>query len=152
MSTTLKKRIQKFIDKRSSLQRAVDWVKKNRISNSGVVVHHKTKDVTPEVTGYLITSLYNAGEKEFACDLASWEMSVQQSDGSFKATDNISYTFDTAQVVRGFLTVLDDMPEVEESLRKACDFVISQIDENGEVLTPSYSAWQQPGGNVLSKS
>lgn len=151
MITSIKGRIQKFVDKRTSLQKAVDWIKNNRIPNSGIAVHHKTKNVTPEVTGYLITSLYNAGEKEFARDLACWEMTVQKPDGSFMAPDNISYTFDTAQVVRGFLSVLDDMPEVESHIRRACDFVVSQIDEKGEVHTPSYKSWEQPGGYVLSK-
>lgn len=146
----LMNRILKFTDKRTSLQMAVDWVKNNRISESGIVVHHKTKNVTPEVTGYLITSLYNAGEKELARDLARWECTVQQPDGSFKAPDNISYTFDTAQVARGFLTVLNDMPELEVNLRKACNFVVSQIDGRGEVHTPSYNAWRVPGGHSLS--
>jgi len=144
-------RILKFTDKRTSLQRAVDWVKNHRIPNSGIVVHHKTKNVTAEVTGYLITSLYNAGEKALACDLARWEMTVQQPDGSFTAPDNYSYTFDTAQVVRGFLTVLDEMPEVEIRIKRACDYIVSQIDEQGEVQTPSYKAWEQPGGYILSK-
>jgi len=147
----LKNYIQKFTDNRTSLEKAIDWVKKNRIPNSGIVVHHKTKDVTPEVTGYMITSLYNAGEKDFALDLARWEQSVQQQDGSFLAPDNISYTFDTAQVVRGFLTVLNDLPEVTENLRRACDFIISQIDAEGEIQTPSYNAWLLPNGKELSK-
>ena len=59
-------RIQKSMDKRSSLQKAVDWIKNHRIPNSGIVVHHKTKTVTPEVTGYIIESLYHVGEKELA--------------------------------------------------------------------------------------
>ena len=151
MITTLKDKIKKMTDSRTSIQRAIDWVKNNRVPNSGIRVHHKTKDVTPEVTGYLITSLYDVGEKELAYDLAKWEMTVQQPDGSFKAPDNISYTFDTAQVVRGFLSVLDDMPEVKKSLTKACDFIVSQIDEQGEVQTPSYKAWRQPGGHYLSR-
>jgi malonyl-CoA O-methyltransferase len=150
-SMSIKNRIQTLMDKRSSLQKAVDWVKNNRIPGSGIVVHHKTKNVTPEVTGYLITSLYNAGEKDLALELARWEMTVQQPDGSFLAPDNIPYTFDTAQVARGFLTVLHDLPEVEPCLRRACDFIVGQIDEYGEVRTPSYDAWRQPGGLMLSK-
>lgn len=147
----IKDRIKQFTGKHTSLRKAIDWVKNNRIFDSGIVVHHKTKNVTPEVTGYLITSLYNAGEKELARDLTRWEMMVQQPDGSFMAPDNISYTFDTAQVVRGFLSVLNDMPEVESHIRRACDFVVSQIDGRGEVHTPSYKSWKQPGGYVLSK-
>ncbi len=139
-----------FSDTRSSLQKAVDWVKKHRIDNSGIAVHHKTNTVTQEVTGYLIPSLYNAGEKGFAYELAKWEATVQQPDGSFLAPDNVPYTFDTAQVMRGFLAVLDDMPQLEGNLRRACDYVISQIDEKGEVHTPSYDTWKLPDGSKFS--
>jgi malonyl-CoA O-methyltransferase len=138
-------------DQRTSLQKAIDWVKDHHIPHSGVVVHHKTKTVTPEVTGYLITSLYNAGEKELAFELASWEASIQKKDGSFAAPgSDVSYTFDTAQVIRGFLSVIDDMPELEGNLRRACDYVDSYIDAKGEVLTVSYDMWKLADGSKLS--
>ena len=151
MLINIKGQIMNFTKKRNSLEKAIDWVKNHRITNSGIVVHHKTKDVTPEVTGYLITSLYHAGEKELALELAHWEMTVQQPDGSFLAPDQISYTFDTAQVVRGFLTVLNDIPEVESYLRRACDFIVSQIDSDGEIQTPSYNSWRLSKGRELSR-
>ena len=47
--------------KRNSLALAIDWVKRNRVEGSGILVHHLSGDVTPEVTGYLIASLDNAG-------------------------------------------------------------------------------------------
>ncbi len=138
--------------RRTSLQSAVKWVKKHRISNSGIIVHHKTKNVTPEVTGYLITSLYNAGEKNLAYELTRWEVSIQKKDGSFAAPGiETSYTFDTAQVIRGFLTVLNDMPEVKPALIKACDYMLTQIDQNGEIHTPSDDMWNLPDGGKLSK-
>lgn len=144
--------IRNLIDRRTSLQKAIDWVKKHRVGDEGIVVHHKTKDLTPEVTGYLIESLYDAGEKDLAYDLARWEMKVQKEDGSFAAPGSkVAYTFDTAQVVRGFLAVIDDMPEVEAPTQKACDFMLSQIDKTGEVHTPSYDIWSLPGGGKLSK-
>ena len=37
----------KSFDKRSPMQKAVDWIKAHRIPNSGITVHHKTKMVTP---------------------------------------------------------------------------------------------------------
>jgi malonyl-CoA O-methyltransferase len=148
---TLMQRIGIFPDRRTSLQKSIDWVKDHRVANSGIVVHHKTKTVTPEVTGYLITSLYNAGEKELAFDLAQWEASIQKKDGSFAAPgSDVSYTFDTAQVIRGYLSVLDEMPELENNLRRACDYVDSYIDSKGEVLTVSYDMWKLADGSKLS--
>lgn len=146
------KKMQNLTDRRNSLQKAVEWVKKHRVGKEGIVVHHKTKNVTPEVTGYLIKSLYDAGEKELAFDLTKWEISIQKTDGAFAAPgSDVSYTFDTAQVIRGFLSVLDDMPEVKPNIFKACDFMISQIDARGEISTPSDDIWSLPGGGKLSK-
>lgn len=138
-------------DKRSSLRKAVDWVKRHRVSKGGIVVHHQTKEVTPEVTGYLIKSLYDAGEKQLAYDLTKWEISIQKPDGSFAAPGvQTSYTFDTAQVIRGFIAVYTDMPEIKPNLHKACDFMLSQIDEQGAIHTPSYDAWSLPNGKRFS--
>jgi malonyl-CoA O-methyltransferase len=142
-----------FKSPESSLEKAVRWVKNNRIPGSGVKVHHKTKNVSQEVTGYLITSLYNAGEKTLALDLTSWEVSVQRPDGSFvgPGTD-VPYTFDTAQVIRGFLTVAQDhLLHMEAPIRKACDFVMSQIEPSGRITTPNADLWALPDGSRLSE-
>lgn len=143
--------LNQLLNKKSALEKAIDWVKKHRVGKTGIAVHHKTKVLTPEVTGYLIESLYKAGEKELALDLAQWEASIQMSDGSFAAPGvKTPYTFDTAQVVRGFLAVVDDMPHLKPNILKACDFVVSQIDERGEIHTPTDDIWVLPGGGKLS--
>jgi malonyl-CoA O-methyltransferase len=142
-----------FESSESSLEKAVRWVKNNRVPGSGIKVHHKTKNVSQEVTGYLITSLYNTGEKALALDLTSWEASVQRPDGSFvgPGTD-VPYTFDTAQVLRGFLTVAQDhLSHMEAPVRKACNFVVSQIEPSGRITTPNADLWALPDGSKLSE-
>ena len=104
-----------------------------------------------ETTGYVIPTLYQFGEKEFAVELAKWEASCQREDGAAAAVDGVPYTFDTAQVIRGFLTVLDDVPELEVNLRRACDYVEGQIAPDGEVRTPSYDLWKLADGSMLSE-
>src|SRR5688500_7983346 len=121
----------------SSVERAVGWVKAHRVRGAGIPVHHKTTNCTQEVTGYLIATLMDVGEEALALDLAKWEASVQKPDGSFAAPDGIPYTFDTAQVIRGFVAVLERSPNLEPNLRRACDYVESQIDANGQVQTAS---------------
>lgn len=138
-------------DKRTPMEKAVQWVKAHIIPGSGVLVHHKDRAVTQEVTGYFIPTLWNLGEQELAMDLARWEASVQRTDGAFTAVDRTPYTFDTAQVVRGFISVLGEMPELEGNLRRACDFVESQIDPTGRVSSPSYGMWKVPGGGAFSE-
>jgi malonyl-CoA O-methyltransferase len=137
-------------EKRTPRQKAVQWVKAHVVPGSGVPVHHKDPAVTQEVTGYFIPTLWRLGERELALDLARWEASVQRPDGAFTAVDGTPYTFDTAQVVRGFLAVVDEMPELEEHLRRACDFVESQIDSDGRVHSPSYGMWNVSGGDAFS--
>jgi malonyl-CoA O-methyltransferase len=132
-------------------EKAIEWVKTHRIPGAGIPPHHKANVAGQEGTGYLIPTLYNWGEKELARDLARWEASVQRPDGSFTGPDGVPYTFDTAQVIRGFLAVLDDMPELEDNLKRACDYVESHIAPNGEVLTPSYDTWKFSDGSMLSE-
>ena len=138
-------------NKKIHLDRAMSWIKKHRIPGGGIVPHHKANVATQEVTGYLIPTLWNAGEKELALELATWEAGVQQPDGSFVAIDGVPYTFDTAQVIRGFLAVLDTLPQVEVNLERACDYVENHIDDAGRVVTPSYDSWKLPDGSFLSE-
>jgi malonyl-CoA O-methyltransferase len=135
----------------SPVQKAIAWVKNHRIPGGGILPHHKHTVATQEVTGYLIPSLYNVGERELAKDLARWEALVQRSDGAFEAPDGGPYTFDTAQVVRGFLAVLDELPELEPNLRRACDYVERHITQEGKVTTASYASWECSDGSRFSE-
>ena len=134
-------------------EKALQWVKNHRLPGNGIVPYNTpTRNIaTQEVTGYFIPTLYNVGEIELAEDLAIWEVSVQRLDGAFSAIDNVPYTFDTAQVIRGFLAVVDDMPELKKNLRRACNYVAGQIAPNGEVRTPSYNYWKLADGSMLSE-
>ena len=131
--------------------KAVEWVKSHRLAGSGIVAHHRTTNVTQEVTGYLIPTLYRAGERPLALELARWEAAVQRADGGFACpTADIPYTFDTAQVARGFLAVLDDLPELEAPLRRACDYVVRHIGPDGEIRNDSDESWRLPDGTTFS--
>jgi len=136
---------------RASADRAIAWIEANRIPGSGIRPHHKSDVETMEVTGYLIPTLKAVGKLELALDLARWEASVQAPDGSFAAPgETVPYTFDTAQVIRGFLSVLDEAPALEGPLRRACDWVVQQIQPDGRVTTPSYDAWKLDDGGTFS--
>ena len=142
--------IKKSIDEKACVQKAIQWVKNNRLPNGGILPHHKEKTATQEVTGYLITTLYNLGEKKLAIDLARWEASVQRPDGAFTDIYDKPYTFDTAQVVRGFLSVLHEAPELEPNLRRACDWILTQIEPNGKINTPDLATWAMPDGSTIT--
>ena len=141
------------ISTKTPVEKAIGWFKNYEIG-SGMTIPHRSKyalPLTQETGGFSIPTLYNFGEKDFARRLAKWEASNQRPDGAFEAVDKIPYTFDTAQVIRGFLAVLDDLPELEDNLRRACDYVESKIATNGEVLHDSYGTWKFPDGSMLSE-
>ena len=129
----------------NSVESAIDWIKTHRIPGAGIPPHQEIKIGYQEVTGYLIPTLYSFREEDLARDFVRWEASVQRPDGAFSATDNVPYTFDTAQVIRGFLAALEEMPEIEDNLRRACDYVDGQVAKDGRVLTQSYDHWRGPG-------
>lgn len=138
------------IDPKQSVQKAIQWVKANRLPNGGILPHHKEKTATQEVTGYLIPTLYHFGEKKLALELARWEALVQRPDGAFTDIKDKPYTFDSMQVVRGFLSVLHEAPELEVSLRRVCDWTLTQILSTGKINTPDLSAWAMPDGSVIT--
>lgn len=133
--------------RKTALDRAVDWIRAHRAPGGGILPHHKQRVGSQEVTGYLIPTLCDIGERSMALEMARWEASVQRADGAFCAPDGVPYTFDTAQAVRGFLAVLDDLPELEPHIRRACDFVVSQVAPDGRVGTPSYAMWRCADGS-----
>ena len=121
--------------------KAIEWLQDNYLINEGIAISSKQKISYPEVSGYMIPTLYNWGEKDLAKKLITWLISQQNKDGSFSAPDGLPYTFDTGQIIRGFVSVLDDCPEVEKPLRKACDWILKQIQTNGQLATPSTRMW-----------
>jgi malonyl-CoA O-methyltransferase len=142
-NTTLKFRITTQ-SKSTSYSKAIEWLKNNRVKSEGIPISSEQHISYPEVTGYTIPTLYQWGEKEVARDLTAWLMHRQNEDGSFSAPDGTPYTFDTGQVVQGFVAALDDLPEVEKPLRRACNWIIAQVRLDGRLHTPSTRMW----GNV----
>lgn len=136
---------------KTSLARAVEWIRTHRAPGGGVVPHHKHAIGSQEVTGYLIPTLWDIGERDMALEMARWEASVQRPDGAFTAPDGTPYTFDTAQAVRGFLSLLDFHPEFEVNIRRACGFILTQIEPDGRVSTPSYALWRCADGSTFTE-
>lgn len=130
-----------------SHQRAMTWFRNNLVPGKGVIVHTRQPVPYPEVTGYYIPTLYDWGETEHARQCMRWLLSVQLPDGAFPAPDGAPYTFDTGQVLRGFCAALPDMPEIEAPMRRCCDWLLTQVDADGRVRTPSTELW----GDIASE-
>lgn len=125
----------------SHLEKAIDWLKNHSLNGKGIIISSKQKTPYPEVTGYTIATLYQWGEKELARRLTRCLIKQQNKDGSFSAPDGTPYTFDTGQVVRGLLAADDDIKGVKESLKKTCNWMLTQMKPSGRLTTPSTAMW-----------
>ncbi len=120
------------------VKRALHWIKANGIPRDSHPPYYKVKSSPTEVVGGLISTLYHWGEKAVAFDVARWEASLQQSDGAFLSPNpRVPPIFNTAHAMRGFLIVVNDLPEIGKNLRQACDYVEKCIASNGNVRFPS---------------
>lgn len=124
-----------------SYERAMGWFKQHMVADKGIIVHTKEPVPYPEVTGYFIPTLYNWGEQELARTCTRWLLSIQLPNGAFPAPDGVPYTFDTAQIMRGLCVAFNDMDNIEASLRNACNWMLTQIEPDGRLGTPSTLLW-----------
>ncbi|MDO9468173.1 MAG: terpene cyclase/mutase family protein [Thiobacillus sp.] len=136
-------------NKKPSHERAMDWFKANMVPGQGIIVHTKQPVPYPEVTGYFIPTLYNWGEPELARTCTRWLMSIQLPDGAFPAPDGVPYTFDTAQIMRGLNAALGDVDGAEASLRRGCDWMLTQVDASGRLKTPSTELWTDIASDLI---
>lgn len=142
-----------FSKQSDSLSRAVNWIKANTVPNEGIIVSTKKRISYPEVTGYLIPTLYKAGERDLASQFVRWLVTVQQPDGSFLGPGRkVSFAFGTGQIIRGLVTGLDDLPELEQPLRRACDWIVDNSSADGRLPIPSdENAWSIGNRGIISE-
>lgn len=127
----------------------MDWFKAHMIPGQGIIVHTKQPVAYPEVTGYWIPTLYEWNEPELARACTRWLLSIQLPEGAFPAPDGVPYTFDTGQVMRGLVAALGDVEGAEASLRRACNWVLTQIEPDGRLTTPSTALWTDIASDLI---
>lgn len=122
--------------------RAILWIRNNTISGNGITVTSKEKVIYPEVTGYYIPSLLQWGERDLAISFAKYLCSIQKEDGSwYDSADREPYVFDSAQILKGLVAIRKIMPEVDDHIIKGCDWILSNMQPDGRLTTPSKDAW-----------
>lgn len=122
--------------------KCLQWIMQNSIQKSGISITSKQHIIYPEVTGYYIPSLLAWGERELAISYANYLCSIQKEDGSWYGSDNQdSYVFDSAQILKGLISIREILPEVDSCILKGCDWLLTNMQDDGRLTTPSRDAW-----------
>ena len=123
-------------------KKAMNWVTANTIDSKGITVTSRKHVIYPEVTGYYIPSLLQWGERKLAIAFAKYLCSIQKDDGSwFDSENKAPYVFDSAQILKGLVAIRSILPEVNSHIIKGCDWILSNMQSDGQLTTPSKDAW-----------
>jgi malonyl-CoA O-methyltransferase len=117
--------------------RALEWAKRHEVPGGGIVQTDIRREAFPEVTGYFIPTLYEAGERDVALRNARWLVGVVRPDGSVPAPDGGTYVFCAGQALRGLLAAVEEDSSLEAPCRRVADFLCSQIGAKGTIASPS---------------
>jgi len=111
--------------------RALAWIQAQELPTGGIRVHSAHSNAYPEVTGYLIPTLLEYGERELATRLIRWLICIQRADGSYTSSNGVPYVFDTGQALRGLLAGAEHVPAALNAARRAADYLCQSIIEKG---------------------
>lgn len=122
--------------------RAIKWVENHCVDGRAIIVNTKEQIPYSEVTGYYIPTLFNWGYKKMAYNFAKWLCEIQNEDGSWNASDNsAAYVFDSAQILKGLIVIAKYDSSFLANIEKGCDWIISNVNKEGRLLTPVKDAW-----------
>jgi len=136
--------VKNYIDYIVVFQKAERWMLEHSMPGAGIINNTDIQKPYPEVTGYFIPSLLRWGYRELALSYAQWLCSIQKADGSWYDTfDRMPYVFDTAQILKGLLAIRDLYPEVDGHIKHGCDWILTNMDQEGRLHTPDQSQWNE---------
>lgn len=131
------------MNKEECFLKATKWIHNNVVcDNGGIVVTNKQRQLYPEVTGYYIPSLINAGELELAVSFAKYLCSIQKEDGSwYDSLGDFPFIFDSGQILKGLVSIRNILPEVDENIIKGVNWILSNMNSEGRLIQPNDSIW-----------
>lgn len=123
-------------------KKAIKWIDNNTLEGNGITISTKKKLRYPEVTGYYIPSLLRWGLEDKARTFAKYLCDIQREDGAWcESRMEVPYVFDSAQILKGLIAIRDIMPEVDENIIKGCEWILSNMHEDGRLSTPNSDIW-----------
>ena len=111
----------------------VEWVKKQELQTGGIRAWADNEAPYPEVSGYLLPTLWDYGETDLCKRIAKWLLSIQQRDGGWLGMDGRQHIFDTSAILQGLKHVYDNTHAVYliEPMVKAQKFILNQRTPEG---------------------
>ncbi len=138
----IKERMKRQGNNLDTYKRAIGWIYRNTVKHKGIINHTGLKKPYPEVTGYYIPTLMRWGHRDLAVSYAKWLCGIQKEDGSWYDTRDVSpYVFDSAQILKGLLSVRDIYPEADGSIKRGFEWILSNMEESGRLTTPDIREW-----------
>ena len=123
-------------------ENAIKWIHNNTINDEGIIVTTGKKVIYPEVTGYYIPSLLDAGEVELAIKFAKKMCAIQKKNGSWYDSDDANpFIFDTCQILKGLVAIRHLLPEVDENIVAGIDWVFTNLKNDGHLIQPNRDVW-----------
>lgn len=152
-TAAVKEKIARRPDYLGTYQRAMQWIKKNNINGNCIINNTHVPKGYPEVTGYYIPTLLRWGYRDLAASFGKWLIDIQKPDGSWYDTeDKAPYVFDSGQILKGLVAIKYSMQEtgltfayseeeLDKRIQKGIDWILSNMKENGQLITPSEAEW-----------
>ena len=141
-----KPNISKQIDWIGAANKAGQWIINNINCNEGIINNSQNRKSYPEVSGYYIPTLLKWGFREQATKISGWLCNIQHADGAWYDTDDKEpYVFDTAQILKGLISIYEIKQDVKKNIISGCDWLVEQISSDGRLVTPSKKEWGDEG-------
>lgn len=106
------------------IEKTLRWIMSLELPGGGIAAYAGS-GAYPEVSGYLIPTFYDYGEREIAGRLANWLLTIQNLDGSFDDMKGKARTFDTGACMEGLQRAYEETGEEDYDLawRRARDWL-----------------------------
>lgn len=135
------------------IQTVLRWISEHRLPGRGIVVSSREPRVYPEVTGYLVPTLFALGEKRTAAEFAVALKSLQTRDGGFKdPAETAEFSFDTGQALRGLVAAAEMDASFVGPTRKAAEWLIRNASSGGRLLVPDPAAWSMGARGTIDEA
>lgn len=132
----------------NSINKAKKWIERNTVQGKGIVITSKQRSIYQEVTGYYIPTLLQWNMQDKAINYARYLCSIQEKSGAWlDGSQSRESVFNTGQVLRGLVAILDILPEVKEHLIRGCDWLVSRINDEGRLVSTNGTNWENNGFN-----